>query len=80
MTDTTPAWSPDGRLIAFASDRAGPFNTEIYVMRPDGRGVRRLTRTAGGDAVLGDDSTPAWSPTAPASHSRATATGTPRST
>jgi TolB protein len=62
VTDTTPAWSPDGRLIAFGSDRAGPFNTEIYVMRPDGSGVRRLTRTPGADAVLGDDSTPAWSP------------------
>jgi Tol biopolymer transport system component len=31
-------------------------------MRPDGRGVRRLTRMIGGDGVLGDDSMPAWSP------------------
>lgn len=62
VTDTIPAWSPDGSLIAFASDRVSPFNSEIYVVEPDGTGLRRLTFTAGGDGVLGDDSMPAWSP------------------
>ncbi len=49
------AWSPDGRSILFAShrDHSDNFN-DIYVMHPDGSGVRRLTR-AGGE-------TPAWSP------------------
>ena len=52
--DASPAWSPDGRRIAFASDRDG--NTEVYVMNADGSGVTRLTVN---DAV---DSSPSWSP------------------
>ena len=31
-----PTWSPDGKLIAFASDRGG--NYQIYIMRKDGSG------------------------------------------
>ena len=49
-----PAWSPDGRLIAFASRRDGP--SQIYVMRPDGTHVRRVTHG------ISDDDGPAWSP------------------
>ena len=41
--------------IAFASNRTG--NWEIYVMKPDGTRVRRLTRT--NDI---DETSPAWSP------------------
>jgi TolB protein len=47
--DRDPAWSPDGRLIAFASTRAypgGEGGLELYVMRANGTGVRRLTRTS----------------------------------
>lgn len=54
----TPVWSPDGRLIAFAMKPAGATDeneSEVYVMRPDGSGVRRLTNAAG------DDSHPHWS-------------------
>ena len=48
-------WSPDGRSILFTSHRDYPDNyTDIYVMRPDGSGVKRLT-----DARA---YTPAWSP------------------
>jgi Tol biopolymer transport system component len=57
----SPAWSPDGRLIAFASTRAADGNPEIYVARPDGTGLQRLTHTAGDAHVLGDDSMPSWS-------------------
>jgi TolB protein len=40
-----PAWSPDGRRIAFAANHdRGEY--DIHVVRRDGRGLRRLTRTA----------------------------------
>jgi Tol biopolymer transport system component len=48
-------WSPDGRSILFTSHRDHPDNyTDIYVMRPDGSGVERLTNNSA--------YTPAWSP------------------
>ena len=42
---TSPAWSPDGHLIAFAvTETTGePSDPSIHVMRPDGTGVRRIT-------------------------------------
>jgi Tol biopolymer transport system component len=43
-----PAWSPDGRWIAYSSGQ------QLYVMRPDGRGKRRVT---GIEAEY-----PSWSP------------------
>ena len=49
-----PAWSPDGRTIAFESLRDG--NGEIYVVNADGSGQRRLTRNPARDFA------PAWSP------------------
>jgi TolB protein len=49
-----PAWSPNGRLIAFASRRDGP--SHIYVMRADGTHVRRVTHEKS------DDDGPAWAP------------------
>jgi Tol biopolymer transport system component len=49
-------WSPDGRSILFASgrDQDEPGYKDIYVMRPDGSGVKRMTDLGG--------YTPAWSP------------------
>jgi Tol biopolymer transport system component len=39
-----PAWSPDGSLIAFSSDRGVyPQRQAIYVIRPDGTGMRQVT-------------------------------------
>jgi Tol biopolymer transport system component len=50
-----PAWSPDGRRIAFMSPATSdPY--EIFVMNADGTHVRRLTRSPGADGW------PAWSP------------------
>lgn len=45
--DTMPAWSPDGKLIAFSSNRHNPHNVDafsIYVISPDDRGedLRRI--------------------------------------
>ncbi len=51
--DTFPAWSPHGDRIAFTSNRDGDY--EIYTVRPDGRGITRLTKSPGNDAH------PAWS-------------------
>jgi Tol biopolymer transport system component len=53
----TPVWSPDGRRIAYLSQRPGKeIYTEIYVVNADGRGQRRLAR----DVTF--FATPAWSP------------------
>ena len=54
VEDHYPAFSPDGRHIAFASARGGV--PHIYVMDHDGRNVRRLTGGARTDAL------PEWSP------------------
>jgi TolB protein len=57
---TSPAWSPNGELIAYASTgdalEEDQLDFEIYVMRADGGEPQRLTN----DRVL--DATPAWSP------------------
>ena len=48
-------WSPDGHSILFTSHRDHPDNyTDVYVMHPDGSGVKRLTHKRA--------YTPAWSP------------------
>ena len=52
--DVSPSWGPDGKTIAFASNRDGNF--EIYMMNADGSGQTRLTRN------LDIDVDPAWSP------------------
>jgi TolB protein len=43
--DRSPSWAPDGRKIAFVSDRSNRANheNEIYVMAVDGSGLQRLT-------------------------------------
>jgi Tol biopolymer transport system component len=55
--DLPGSWSPDGSLLAFTRSRYDPrTNTSanaIYVVRPDGSRLRRLT---------GRGSDPAWSP------------------
>ena len=53
--DRFPAWSPNGKKIAFHSDRDG--DEEIFVMNADGTGVTQLT-----DNFALNDMFPAWSP------------------
>ena len=52
MIDADPAWSPDGRFVAFASSRLGGG---IYVVRQDGSGLRRLIPGAVSDVVWSPD-------------------------
>ena len=40
--DETPSWFPDGRRIAFQSDRSGRM--EVWVMNADGTGAVQVTR------------------------------------
>jgi TolB protein len=41
--DTSPAWSPDGRWVAFQGGTAE--QEDLFVVRADGTGLRRLTDT-----------------------------------
>jgi hypothetical protein len=50
-----PAWSPDGSRIAFCLVRGGVGN--IFSVRPDGKGLERVT-----DASEGSLQTPDWGP------------------
>ncbi|WP_189487483.1 PD40 domain-containing protein [Asticcacaulis endophyticus] len=43
-----PSWSPDGNSIAFTSDRDGDY--DIYIIKPDGSDLKRLTQSPGNDA------------------------------
>ncbi|MGQ9785320.1 MAG: nSTAND1 domain-containing NTPase [Anaerolineae bacterium] len=53
--DLSPMYSPDGRRIAFESNRDG--NTEIYVMNADGSNQRNVSNFPGAA-----DHGPVWSP------------------
>jgi len=52
--ETRPAWSPDGKRIAFSSARRG--SQDIWLVNPDGQEPLRLTETPGAET------SPAWSP------------------
>lgn len=53
-SDIQPAFAPDGRNVAFASNRSGAW--EIYVISINGKSLRQVTR--GG----GQNMHPSWSP------------------
>jgi dipeptidyl aminopeptidase/acylaminoacyl peptidase len=46
-TDTTPRWSPDGRTLAFLSDRLENGRQQIYLLDRAGGEARRLTDLRG---------------------------------
>ena len=51
-TNESPAWSPNGRHLAFVSTRAG--RNQVFTVDRDGRNVRQVTKD-------GNNSTPNWS-------------------
>lgn len=63
--EQTPRWSPDGRQVVFASDRAhhsgatpdtGTPDLDVWIVNADGSGARRLTTESS------EDSDPTWTP------------------
>jgi len=58
FNDGSPNWSPDGKQIAFQSNRDNPTGGNIYVMSVDGSLVTRMTNTPFSEFAGG----PAWEP------------------
>lgn len=56
--DRDPAVSPDGKLIAFASNREGDYDLYVAELDQPATTLRRLT------SAHGDENDPAWSPEA----------------
>jgi dipeptidyl aminopeptidase/acylaminoacyl peptidase len=59
--DSDPQWSPDGRTIAFVSDRSGKafdesHNTDVWVIDASGGPLTKISDHASGD------NSPRWSP------------------
>lgn len=53
--DTNPDWSPDRRRIVFTRQAPGRRQSELWIVRRDGGGLRRLTKGF-------VDAQPAWAP------------------
>ena len=53
--DRRPRWSPDGKRIAFYSNRSGKY--EAWTIHPDGSGLEQLTYDPRGSVL-----SPIWSP------------------
>ena len=54
ILDGLPAWSPDGKVLAFSSNQADDY--DIWIMEEDGSNRLRLTQLQGWDGL------PRWSP------------------
>jgi Tol biopolymer transport system component len=46
--DNLPGWSPDGRRIVFTR-KTSAANVDVFTIRPDGTGLRRLTTSGAND-------------------------------
>jgi Tol biopolymer transport system component/imidazolonepropionase-like amidohydrolase len=56
--ESQPKFSPDGKLIAFISDRSGGEN--LYVCKPDGSDIKPITKGRGTDITY--YLSPSWTP------------------
>lgn len=54
--DRSPAWSPDGRWIAYSSDSSGEY--QVFITQSDGRGETKAVDVGAGHFIFGI----AWSP------------------
>lgn len=50
--DTDPAWSPDGRWIAFTAKRKDDQDAQLYVISPAGGEAQRVGSAAGGVTAI----------------------------
>jgi TolB protein len=55
LNDNRPVWSPDGSWILFSSQRPHPGVAHLWLMRPNGRALHRVTPWAG------EQYAPTWS-------------------
>jgi TolB protein len=55
-----PRWSPDGELIVFSNnaDRAAARSANVWVVAPDGSGLRQMTQATGSEQAWAPD----WAP------------------
>jgi Tol biopolymer transport system component len=58
----TPAWSPDGKQIAFVSDRDADGKSKIWIMNADGSNPRVLPNSQNTSGTGFHGGSPDWSP------------------
>jgi TolB protein len=58
-SEHNPSWSPDGSRIAFTYEDFGTPNSDLYLVNPDGTGLRNISNSAGIREVTGNG---AWGP------------------
>ncbi len=61
-SDTAPRWSPDGKTLAFLSDREEDGRRQVYLLSRDGGEARRLMEVAGEIPSPRSLDPMAWSP------------------
>ncbi len=60
--DSTPRWSPDGKMLAFLSDRLEDGQRQVYAISRDGGEAERLTNLSGSIPSPRSLDPLAWSP------------------